>query len=423
MGVCVSLLAHQGLFMPRISQKPREHVCRVGEAGHFAINAGGARRAVIEFQHRRSCVSRFNTLPVSFTITLAITLPTSRLSSVLPVSSVPPTAPVDSLASTSLTASGDAVVAMSLTGVSRRVLRPAPQGVQRRASVSVRPAFVLLLALVSAGLTHGAMAQMPKPMNPGTSVTETPLDEARSQTGTSSGSGTRVTHSNGLPFAASATSDPAAPADPNGFDARQKALDVRSEENNYEYGVKQHDCYSNFLVNHCLDRARDAKRAVSQQIRKEQLALDDERRLEHAQQRDAQTAIKRARYEAEAPQRAVSEKASADSFAEKQRQNALSAAQRTAEAPQRAQNQANYDRKQADYQKNLSDAAARGVQDARERDDKAARFEAKQRDAAEHQAEIQARQKEAALKQQQRAQQQEADRQHQEQLKQQQQQN
>src|SRR5476649_476997 len=61
MGVCVSLLAHQGLFVPRISLafhcKPREHVCRVGEAGHFAINAGGLRRAVIEFQDRRSCFS------------------------------------------------------------------------------------------------------------------------------------------------------------------------------------------------------------------------------------------------------------------------------------------------------------------------------------------------------------------------------
>src|SRR5260370_41816137 len=56
MGVCVSLLAHQGLFVPRISQKPREHVCQVGEAGHFAINAGGLRRAVIEFRDRRSCL-------------------------------------------------------------------------------------------------------------------------------------------------------------------------------------------------------------------------------------------------------------------------------------------------------------------------------------------------------------------------------
>ena len=115
-------------------------------------------------------------------------------------------------------------------------------------------------------------------------------------------------------------------------------------------------------------------------------------------------------------------KASEESFTEKQRQNELSAAQRNAEAPQRAQNQATFDRKQADYQKKLADAAARGVQDAKEREDKAERFAAKQRDAAEHQAEVQARQKEAAAKQAQRAQQDAADRAHQEQLKQQQQQ-
>src|SRR5882757_206964 len=63
MGVCVSLLAHQGLFVPRISLafhcKPREHVCRVGEAGHFAINAGGLWRSVIEFRHCRSCYFAF----------------------------------------------------------------------------------------------------------------------------------------------------------------------------------------------------------------------------------------------------------------------------------------------------------------------------------------------------------------------------
>jgi hypothetical protein len=305
--------------------------------------------------------------------TLAITLPTSRLLSVLP------TDPVESFASTGLTASGDAVRFFS------RWLRPL-------AAVSVM--------LACAGLAPGAMAQTPKPINPNTSVTESPLDDAGAN-GANAGSLSE---------------------DTDGFGARQKALDVRSEENNYRYALKQHDCYSNFFVNHCLNAARAAKRDVSQQIRKEQLALDDEQRLQHAQQRDQQTAIKRAQYEADAPQRAATEKASAESFAEKQRQNALSEAQRTAEAPQRAQNQAAYDRKQADYQKKLDDAAARGAQDARDRDAKAERFEAKQRDAAEHQAEVQARQKEAAAKQQQRAAQDAADRAHQEQLKQQQQQ-
>ncbi|MGX7003511.1 colicin transporter [Caballeronia sp. KNU42] len=338
-------------------------------------------------------------------------MPTFRLSPALP------TAPVDSFASTGQAASGGGVA----------IARPAvlPAGLSRQASLFARPVAALLFALACAGVGTAAMAQTPKPINPGTSVTQTPLDESGAQ-GTaaqaaSGGSGSRAAGQFGASGAIDAGAAQDTP-DPNGFSARQKALDVRSAENNYRYGVKQHDCYSDFFVNHCLDKARDAKRAVAQQIRKEQLALDDEQRLQHAQQRDQQTAIKRAQYVSEAPQRAASEKASEESFAEKQRQNELSAAQRNAEAPQRAANQADYDRKQADYQKKLADAAARGVQDAKDREDKAERFAAKQRDAAEHQTEVAARQKEAAAKQQQRAQQDAADQAHQAQLKQQQQQ-
>jgi hypothetical protein len=314
---------------------------------------------------------------------LAITLPTSRLSPVLP------TEPVDPFATRH--------AARSCLRWLRALGARFPFG-------ALRPLGAAVAVLAFAGFVPGAMAQTPRPIDPGTSVTESPLDSATAATATG------------------ANAASSADADANGFGARQKALDVRGEENNYRYAVKQHDCYSNFFVNHCLDAARAAKRDVSQEIRKEQLALDDEQRLQHAQQRDQQTAIKRAQYNADAPQRAATEKASSESFAEKQRQNALSEAQRKAEAPQRAQSQAAFDRKQADYQKKLNDAAARGVQDARDRDDKASRFEAKQRDAAEHQAEVQARQKEAAAKQQQRAQQEAADRAHQEQLKQQQQQ-
>src|SRR5471032_2698120 len=421
MGVCVSLLAHQGLFVPRISLafhcKPREHVCRVGEAGHFAINAGGPRRAVIEFRHRRRCffTPLFVSLSVFLSFTLAITLPTSRLSPALP------TAPVDSFASTGQAASGGGVA------IARpAVLSVVPlAGLSRQALLFARPVAALLFALACAGVGTAAMGQTPKPINAGTSVTQTPLDESGAQ-------GTAAQAASGMPASRAAgqigangaidAGEAQDTADPNGFSARQKALDVRSAENNYRYGVKQHDCYSDFFVNHCLDKARDAKRAVAQQIRKEQLALDDEQRLQHAQQRDQQTAIKRAQYVSEAPQRAATEKASEESFAEKQRQNELSAAQRNAEAPQRAANQADYDRKQADYQKKLADAAARGVQDAKDREDKAERFAAKQRDAAEHQTEVAARQKEAAAKQQQRAQQDAADQAHQAQLKQQQQQ-
>ena len=36
----------------------------------------------------------------------------------------------------------------------------------------------------------------------------------------------------------------------NGFDARQADLNHRTEENNYNYAVDEHNCYSKFLVNY-----------------------------------------------------------------------------------------------------------------------------------------------------------------------------
>ena len=276
-----------------------------------------------------------------------------------------------------------------------------------RRGVFARRIVVMCAMLAGAGFVQSTLAQTPRPIDPTTSVKGTPLVD-------NPASGVTA------PSAASAAAE--STAQTNSFDARQKALNVRTEENDYRYGVQQHDCYSKFFVDNCLKRALAARRVVSQQIRAEQLALDDEQRLQHAQQRDQQTALKRAQYEADAPQRAANEKASEESYAQKQQQNALSEAQRKAEAPQRAQNQAAYDRKQADYQKKLADAAAQGAQDARNRELKAERFEAKQRDAALHQADVAARQKEAAAKQQQHAQQAEADQKHQEELKQQQEQ-
>jgi hypothetical protein len=256
----------------------------------------------------------------------------------------------------------------------------------------LRLAGVVAIAWSLLLLPQAASAQTPKPIDATTSVTEKPLDDAA---GTPAG---------------------------NDFESRQKALDLRSEENNYRYGVAQHNCYSKFFVNHCLDNARNAMRVVRQQIRTEQLALDEEQRVQHASERDRQTAIKRAQYEADAPARATTEKSNEASFAEKQRQNELAAAQRNAEEPQRAANQAAYDRKQADYQKQLDEARARGAQDARDRDQKAQRFEEKQREAALHKAEVEARQKEAAAKEQQRALDAQKEQARQQQIKQQQQQ-
>jgi hypothetical protein len=345
----------------------REHVGRVGEAGDFAINAGASRRAVIEFRDRSS----------RSTLTLPNTLPNSRLIH------VPPSA-------SSASASKSAVA--SSFAVPWRAVSPAV-----RRAVALASSLALLLA-ATAMPTQGAFAQTakPKPIDPTTSVTEKPLEGS-----------------------ANAQATDAAPE--TDFDRRQKALNKRTEENNYRYGVAQHDCYSTFFVNHCLDKARDEMRSKAHAIRTEQLALDDEQRIQHAKERDQQNAIKRAQYEAEAPQRAVTEKANETSFAEKQRQNELAAAQRNAEAPQRAANEAAYQRKQADYQKQLDEARARGAQDARDREDKAARYEEKQRQAELHRAEVESRQKEAAAKQQQKALEAQQEQQRQQQLKQQQQ--
>ncbi|SAL68196.1 lipoprotein [Caballeronia peredens] len=259
---------------------------------------------------------------------------------------------------------------------------------------------VSLFCALAAFAPARAFAQSAKPIDAGTSVKARPLD------GTA-----------------------AAPDAPGADDAlkaeyaqRQKVLDRRTAENDYRFGVKQHDCYSTFFVNHCLDNARNEMRTTRQQIRQDQLALDDEQRAERAKQRDQQAAIKQAQYEAEAPQRAANEKSSQQAYEDKQRQNALAAAQRNAEAPQRAANQAAYDRKQADYQKQLDEARARGVQDAQERELKAQRYEQKQQEAAQHRAEVEARQKEAARKQQEKAQQAQQEQQRQEQIRQQQQQ-
>ncbi|WP_321959738.1 colicin transporter [Paraburkholderia sp. J69-1] len=245
--------------------------------------------------------------------------------------------------------------------------------------------------------------------------------------------GVRPASSAAVPLAASGAQDTSGA--PNDFGARQKVLDRRTAENNYEYGVAQHNCYDTFFVNHCLGKARDKMRVVQADIRREQLALDEEQRADNARRRDEQAALQRARDQADAPQRAANEAKSAQSFEDKQRQHELDQAQRQAEAPQRAANtqafenkqrqhaldqaqragaqaqsqrdanQAAYDRKQSNYQQQLDQARREGQQKAQERDQKAERFEQKQQDAAKHAADVQERQKQAAEKAQQKQQQ------------------
>jgi hypothetical protein len=202
------------------------------------------------------------------------------------------------------------------------------------------------------------------------------------------------------------TDAPGAEAPASSFDARQRALDARSAENQYVYGVAVHNCYDRFFVNACIGRARDKMRETQARIHSEQLQLDEERRAVRAQQRDEREAEKEAREQAEAPQRAATDQRNAQAFEEKQRQHELDAARRNAEAPQRAANQAAYDQKQADYQRKLEQARQQAAQDAAERAERARRFAEKQSEAAQHRADVEARQKQAAQKAQQKQQEQ-----------------
>jgi hypothetical protein len=183
------------------------------------------------------------------------------------------------------------------------------------------------------------------------------------------------------------------------FAARQADLDRRAQLNDYRYGVARHNCYSKWLVNYCLDKALDVRRATHAEIRKEQLALDAERRAQHALERDRQAEIKRVRNEAEAPQRAEQDLRNQQAYEERQRQHALDQARRDAEAPQRAANQRAYDQKQAEYQRKLDDARRQGAAEADQRAANARKFEEKQQRAKLHAAEIEARKQRAAQKQ------------------------
>ena len=210
------------------------------------------------------------------------------------------------------------------------------------------------------------------------------------------------------------------------FEERQTVLDQRSDENNYRFAVAQHNCYSTFFVNHCLNRARDSMRSVQADIRKEQLALDGEQRVQRARERDQRIALRRAQDEADAPQRAAQDTRNEQAYQDKQRQHELDQAQRNAEAPQRsanaqayeekqrqhaldqaqrgitpsqaAANQQAYDQKQGDFQRKLEEARQQGAQKAEERVQKQQSFENKQTTAAQHKADVEARQKQAAEK-------------------------
>ena len=193
------------------------------------------------------------------------------------------------------------------------------------------------------------------------------------------------------------------------FDAREHVLDKRTSEMNYRYAVAQHDCYSRFFVNDCLDKARDAMRVEKGDIRTARLALSDERRSDRARKRDQDEAAARQRDLAEAPQRAQNEQRNRAAFDAKQQQHAEQAARRGDDAALRANNVAAYDKKQADHQALIDEAHRNAAADAEKRAQNVSRFDQKQKDAADRQAQLVERQRQA----QERAAKQQADQQQQ----------
>ena len=180
-----------------------------------------------------------------------------------------------------------------------------------------------------------------------------------------------------------------------GFDARQRVLDDRTTQMNYHYAVEQHDCYSRFFVNACLDKARDAMRIEKGEIRTARLALSDERRSDRARKRDQDAAAAQQREQAEAPARAANDQRNRAAYAAKQQQHAADQAKRGDDAALRASNVAAYDKKQADHQALIDEAQRNAAADAQKRAQNVSRFEQKQKDAADRQAQLLERQRQA----------------------------
>jgi hypothetical protein len=179
------------------------------------------------------------------------------------------------------------------------------------------------------------------------------------------------------------------------FDAHERALNARTTQMNYHYGVAQHDCYARFLVNSCLDDARDAMRTEKAEIRTEQLDLSERRRDLRARQRDQKAAASEQQTVADAPQRAATEQRNRAAFDAKQRQHELDMAKRGQDAGQRAANLDNYNRKQAAHQAALDQAKADAATDAQKRTLSVQRYQQKQQEAAERQRALLQRQQDA----------------------------
>lgn len=195
------------------------------------------------------------------------------------------------------------------------------------------------------------------------------------------------------PLAPAAVSAPASSAEapPRDFDAERKAISDSRAWTNYRFSKAEHDCYSTFFVNHCINKAKDAQREELEVLRKRDLEVSAAERAFKAKQRDERQALQRAQEEAERPQREADERASREAFEKKQQEQQLRDAERQGQAPQRAANAQAYEKKQSDFDARMKEAQQHGAEKAQQHAENAKAYEAKQRDAAQRQKELEER--------------------------------
>ncbi|AVA33458.1 chemotaxis protein histidine kinase CheA [Cupriavidus metallidurans] len=192
---------------------------------------------------------------------------------------------------------------------------------------------------------------------------------------------------------------PPAPGVARDFDAERKAIDDSRTWTKYRYAVAERACYSKFLVNNCIDKAKEVQRGELQVLRERDLEVGDAERAYRATQRDHDQALRRAEYEASLPKRAADEQASREAFERKQQDQALRDAQHNAGAPQRAANAEAYQKKQDDFATKMQEAQQKGAEQARQHEENAKAYQQKQVDAAQRQKELEERRARAAEKQ------------------------
>lgn len=178
---------------------------------------------------------------------------------------------------------------------------------------------------------------------------------------------------------------------PRDFEAERKAVGDSRAWTNYRFAEAERACYGKFLVNSCIDKAKDVQRDELHVLRAKELEVGDAERAWKAAERDREQALRNAEFEASQPKRSASEQSSREAFQKKQQEQQLREAQRQGEAPQRAANAQAYEKKQSDFDARMQEAQQKGAEQARQRQENVKTYEAKQRDLEQRQKELEER--------------------------------